>query len=132
MRPPRFGVERRSLGEGERFRFLGDLGFDGLDAACDLIPAGLGILNDMEVSVRYADGTADSQKTNSEGVLFLEIGLWSEEGNFVDLEFETELRVHKLRVFLVTEHASTPNGAWQRLVNLGYVSEEEPKAEPEI
>ncbi|MBW2458883.1 MAG: LysM peptidoglycan-binding domain-containing protein [Deltaproteobacteria bacterium] len=91
----------------------------------------LGFLGETSVEARYADGSTDTFETDPHGVVEVEVDRWSKDGNFVDLTFETDLREHGLRVFIVLEHASSRNGAWQRLVNLGYVPIDEPKAEPE-
>jgi len=91
----------------------------------------LGFLGETSVDARYADGSTDSLTTDPSGVVEVEVDRWSADGNFVDLTFQTDLREHQLRVFIVLEHATRRNGTWQRLVNLGYVPIDEPKAEPD-
>lgn len=91
----------------------------------------LGPLGKLDVTVKYADGSEESLKTDDRGAIEVRLERWSEQGNYADLKFKTELREHKRRVFLVVEHADTKIGAWQRLVNLGFVDLAEPKCEPE-
>ncbi|MBI2899081.1 MAG: LysM peptidoglycan-binding domain-containing protein [Planctomycetes bacterium] len=91
----------------------------------------LGFLAGIDVTAKYADGTEEKMRTDDAGIFPARIDCWTEKGNFADLKFKTELREHERRVFLVAEHANTPNGAWQRLVNLGYVADPKPPLEPE-
>ncbi len=90
----------------------------------------LGFLAEVDVEASYADGSSESLQTDEAGVVEVATDRWSDDGNFVDLKFETELREHEMRVFLVLEHAASRTGAWQRLVNLGYVAIEPPPIEP--
>jgi hypothetical protein len=41
------------------------------------------------------------------------------------------IKTRAIRIMLTAEPASTPKGAWARLVNLGYVSLDQPPAEPD-
>lgn len=91
----------------------------------------LGFLGETAVAARYADGSASQLKTDEHGVVEVETDHWSDDGNFVDLQCTTDLREQQMRVFLVLEHAQTRVGAWQRLVNLGYVAIDEPTCEPD-
>ena len=86
----------------------------------------LGILSGIEVTMKYEDGSQKSAVTDENGI----VKVSRTKGKFVDLKFTTELREHQLRVFISLEEASSPNGTWQRLVNMGYVDELQPPSEP--
>ena len=90
----------------------------------------LGFVADTPVDVRYADGSSEKLETNEDGVVEVKADRFSSDGNYADVKVTTDLREHTVRVFLVLEHVASENGAWQRLVNLGYVPIEEPKSEP--
>lgn len=85
----------------------------------------LGFLAELDVDVKYEDGTGETLTTDENGI----VELVKEKGAYADLTFETELREHTMRVFLDPGDVSTPEGAWKRLVNLGVV--EDPEAPPE-
>ena len=86
----------------------------------------LGFLSNMKVQANYASGSAESLSTDQGGIVRV---LW-DQGAYVDLEFTTTLRIHSLRIFVLPESISTPAGAWQRLVNLGFVQEPKPEKTP--
>ncbi len=86
----------------------------------------LGFLCGISVKVTYAGGTAETVVTDDNAAM----GVLVDQGSFADLEFKTSLRTHSLRVFIVLAGSSTPAGAWQRLVNLGYIRDPRPPSEP--
>jgi len=86
----------------------------------------LGFLSGISVTVKYPDGSDELLTTDDDGM----IKVRTDRGAYVDLKFETELRMHEMRVFVVLEDVSTPKGAWQRLVNMGYVDDPEPPPKP--
>jgi hypothetical protein len=86
----------------------------------------LGFLQDVSVKVTYASGTSETIVADKNAA----IGVLVDRGNFADLEFKTSLRNNSLRVFIVLAGGSTRAGAWQRLVNLGYVRVPLPSSEP--
>ena len=60
-------------------------------------------------------------------------GIWVEKkrGQYADTSYERHGRTHERRVFLAPEDAPATSAAWQRLVNLGYVSRPEPLPTPD-
>lgn len=86
----------------------------------------LGIQSGIKVTVKYPDGSDESLTTDDDGIIIVN----TDRGVYIDLEFETELKMHQMRIFVVLDDISTPSGAWQRLVNMGYVDDPEPPSEP--
>ena len=86
----------------------------------------LGFLQDIPVQVTYASGAAETVVADKSAA----IGLLVDQGNYADLEFTTSLTKNCVRVFIVLAGASTAAGAWQRLVNLGYIHDPYPPPEP--
>ena len=111
----------RSLREGRDYNTLDMSAIDIL-----LDDPFLGILSGIEVLVKYQDGSQRNIATNEHGM----VRVSRNKGDFVDLQFATELREHQLRVFVNLKEASSPSGVWQRLANLGYADEFPPPAEP--
>lgn len=86
-----------------------------------------GISDNENVNLTYADGFKESEKTDGDG----EILVSSSHGNYVDVEVNAELDTYMQRVFIMLDDYRTRNGAWQRLINLGYVHESSPQNSPE-
>jgi outer membrane protein OmpA-like peptidoglycan-associated protein len=86
----------------------------------------LGFLPGISVKVNYASGTNETLVADERAG----IAVLVDQGNFADLEFKTSLTSHSLRVFILLAGVSTRAGAWQRLVNLGYVHNPQPPSEP--
>lgn len=86
----------------------------------------LGLLTGLSVSVHYQDGSTEPLTTDADGV----IEVARDRGTHVKLEWETELARYDEIAFIVLDPVATASGAWQRLVNLGYLREPEP-TEPE-
>jgi outer membrane protein OmpA-like peptidoglycan-associated protein len=86
----------------------------------------LGILANLAVQAKYASGLTEQLETDDHGMVAVLLA----QGDYVDLEFDTSLRNHILRVFPDPEPCSTPSGGWQRLANLGYVGDAAPLATP--
>jgi hypothetical protein len=86
----------------------------------------LGFLSDLAVQVTYASGAGEALTTDRAGI----VRVLADKGAYVDLEFTTSLRKHALRIFVFPESTSTDAGAWQHLVNLGFVATEKPPAAP--
>ncbi|MBM3788319.1 MAG: hypothetical protein FJW30_28620 [Acidobacteria bacterium] len=86
----------------------------------------LGFIGGVELKVTYENGNFETILTNDEGYTML----YADQGEYADLQFWTELGEQRQRFFIVLEPAGSKNGAWQRLVNLGYVFELEPESSP--
>ncbi len=86
----------------------------------------LGFLGGVKVEVNYEDGSKEKLTTNDAGTFEVR----SNQGDFVDLKFTTELREHQMRVFPNPGDLATSMGVWRRLVNLGCVAGAEPPKEP--
>jgi hypothetical protein len=86
----------------------------------------LGFLPGVQVKVKYSGGTSETVATDAVG----SVGLLVDRGDFADLSFSTTLGEDSLRVFILLARSTTSAGAWQRLVNLGYIEDSAPPAEP--
>jgi hypothetical protein len=86
----------------------------------------LGYPVEMDVKVKYADGATEALETDKYGVVLVA----PDHGPWADLEFTTELREHRARVFIDVKDAALDEGVWRRLVNLGYVTDPEAPAAP--
>ena len=87
----------------------------------------LGTLTETYFWVRYANGKAVQGRTDAQGRLRVR----TDWGEFVDVAIQSRVKTRSLRVMLTKQPASTPKGAWARLVNLGIVDTVEPPADPE-
>lgn len=87
----------------------------------------IGVHAEGEVTVTYADGHSESLNRDDCGV----IRVSSSRGDYVDLDFETDLGMQACRCFIVLGDPEENLGAWRRLVNLGYVDLPEPPPRPE-
>lgn len=87
----------------------------------------LGFLSEIPVKVTYPEGPDEEVTTDAEGVAEVK----RQFGRWVDLEFDTEHRPHKMRVFISLDPPDTKTGAWQRLCNMGFVDEEAPGLAPQ-
>jgi translation initiation factor IF-1 len=86
----------------------------------------LGVLTETGYMVRYANGKFAQGRTDGRGRLRVR----TDWGDFVDVAIQSRVKTRSRRVMLTKEPASTPRGAWARLVNLGYVEETEPPVDP--
>ena len=85
-----------------------------------------GLQKNVKVDLAYSDGTKKKGETDSEG----KIKVSKRHGNYVDAELSLEYGKWRRRVFVLLADPMTQNGAWQRLVNLGYVPNEKPDEFP--
>jgi hypothetical protein len=85
-----------------------------------------GLQKKVKVDLAYADGTKVSSETDSTG----EVEVSRNHGAYVDAEVSTDCGEWRRRVFILLPDPFTQNGAWQRLVNMGYVSDEQPSESP--
>lgn len=79
----------------------------------------LGIVPDLVVDVAYADGSKEQLVADDSGA----VSVASSRGAFVDLDAETSVGAYQLRCFVHLALSTEADGAWQRLVNLGYVDD---------
>ena len=86
----------------------------------------LGTLANTEVTVTGAVGRSKVAKTNGSGVLTLSRNL----GAHADVAFAHSEIPRTRRIFLELDPPNVAAGAWQRLVNLGYIGGAEPPREP--
>lgn len=84
-----------------------------------------GVAPDIVVEAKYQAGKQLTLQTDIEGRLPLEPG----GGDYVDLSYTWQGRDFKRRVFAAVDDVGSPEGAWQRLVHLGYVRDESPERE---
>ena len=87
----------------------------------------LGTLAETYYWVRYANGKAVQGRTDPEGRLRVR----TDWGPYVEVAIQARTKTRALRVMLSKEPASTPEGAWARLVNLGHVDLVQPPVSPE-
>ncbi|MFZ2148955.1 MAG: hypothetical protein WAV28_17225 [Sedimentisphaerales bacterium] len=86
----------------------------------------LGLHKDTDVGLRYADGFQEQRQTDSEGKLTV----LKSHGKYIDTDISSELGSINRRIFIFPPDPSSETGAWQRLVNLGYVLDKEPPESP--
>lgn len=73
-----------------------------------------------------AGGTSEKVQADGDGAIVLPLRL----GPFVDLSFDHDEIKRTVRLFLELPPADTSDGAWRRLVNLGYVDQDGPPGSP--
>lgn len=78
-----------------------------------------GPVADTSVDLVFGDGTKDRKTTDGDGMLLL----WARHGDHADATYAIGKRTTTVRLFLRPPDASSEDGAWQRLANLGYVFE---------
>lgn len=86
----------------------------------------MGLQKKVKVDLVYEDGTRMSSETDTMG----EVEVSRNHGAYVDAEISTKCGTYRRRVFILPADPSSQDGAWQRLVNLGYVSDEQPSESP--
>ena len=86
----------------------------------------LGTLTETYYWVRYQNGKAVQGRTDERGRLRVR----TDWGDYVDISIQARVDTRALRIMLSKEPASTPRGAWARLVNIGVVDVPEPPADP--
>lgn len=86
----------------------------------------LGTLTETYYWLRYQNGKAVQGRTDERGRLRVR----TDWGAFVDIAIQARVQTRALRVMLSKDPASSPRGAWARLVNIGVVDASEPSPEP--
>jgi outer membrane protein OmpA-like peptidoglycan-associated protein len=86
----------------------------------------LGPSEGIVVQLTFADGTTQTRTTDRSGTVRID----AERGAFADARYERQGFEYTRRVFVRPPAPSTEAGAWQRLVNLGYVTAERPGPSP--
>jgi hypothetical protein len=81
-----------------------------------------GFLKNKKVSLTHEDGQLDDVQTDDKGFILIKRG----HGKFVDAEICWETGTQTRRIFVFLDPANTSEGAWQRLVNMGYVQTLQP------
>ncbi|MEM6296328.1 MAG: OmpA family protein [Myxococcota bacterium] len=84
-----------------------------------------GVAASVAVEATYQTGRLESLETDAEGRVPLEPG----GGEYVDLRFTVRGREMSRRVFTAIDDVASREGAWQRLVHLGYTELEDPQRE---
>ncbi len=81
-----------------------------------------GLAANVDVEATYETGKQLTLRSDADGRLPLEVGA----GTLVDLRYEFEDQTFERRVFTSLDDVASPDGAWQRLVHLGYVDSARP------
>ncbi len=85
-----------------------------------------GVAAGVTVDANYEGGKQESLQTDAEGRLPIE----PSRGAYVDLTYGWQGQDVARRVFTAIDDVASPDGAWQRLVHLGYTQVAEPEREP--
>jgi outer membrane protein OmpA-like peptidoglycan-associated protein len=85
-----------------------------------------GVAAGISVEATYASGLQQTATTDADGRLKLE----PRGGDFVDLRYTFSGQEVTKRVFTAVDDVASPEGAWQRLVHLGYVPLPQPERQP--
>ena len=86
----------------------------------------LGVAPGVEVELTFADGSTEKVVTDASGLIRIKAA----RGPFVDARYNRTGMIIEHRVFLRSPSSSSNEGAWQRLVNLGYVGDNKPAPVP--
>jgi hypothetical protein len=86
----------------------------------------LGLLKSVNVKFTYKDGFKTDAITDDSGMVRMAFG----HGNYVDAEISTVFGRYTRRIFVLPAEIGSPDGVWQRLINLGYVSMANPPESP--
>ncbi|MEJ7732119.1 MAG: peptidoglycan-binding protein [Polyangiaceae bacterium] len=87
----------------------------------------IGFADNVLVDLAFADGSTDKLQTSSAGSVLVEL----RRGPFADALYRREDVELRVRIFLRPPSVDTPEGTWQRLVNLGYARFDSPGELPE-
>lgn len=85
-----------------------------------------GVAAEVDVQATYENGKQLTLRSDVDGRVPLKVGA----GTFVDLEYAVDGQTFERRVFTALDDVATPDGAWQRLVHLGYVEVKQPGRTP--
>ncbi|MEM6993625.1 MAG: OmpA family protein [Myxococcota bacterium] len=85
-----------------------------------------GLLTHVPVEVTYEDAEPETVNTDGSGAFAIK----ASRGRFADLSYQWQGRVVERRVFTALDDAASREGAWQRLVHLGYTPVAQPDQEP--